>query len=203
MAQKKIKGWVLALIIAAGVIVLGSMAGCSKYNGMVQMQEEVDKAWSQVQNQYQRRYDLVPNLVSTVKGYAAHESDLLTQVTEARSKAGGVINVGPEVLEDPEAFARFQQIQDQLGSSLQRLMAVTEAYPDLKANENFLALQNELEGTENRIATERKRFNDAVAEYNKYIRVFPNNLIANMGGFEKNTYFSAGLESQSAPKVEF
>lgn len=203
MAEKKFPAWALVLIII-GAVVLGSIGLYkNKYNTMVTMDETVESSWAQVQNQYQRRYDLIPNLVNTVKGYASHESDVLTQVTEARSKAGGVINVSAEVLEDPEAFARFQQIQDQLGASLQRLMAVSESYPELKANENFLALQNELEGTENRIATERKRFNDAVGSYNKYIRVFPNNIIANMSGFDKKSYFTAGAEAQTAPSVQF
>lgn len=203
MAEKKFPAWALVLIII-GAVVLGSIGLYkNKYNTMVTMDETVESSWAQVQNQYQRRYDLIPNLVNTVKGYASHESDVLTQVTEARSKAGGVINVSAEVLEDPEAFARFQQIQDQLGASLQRLMAVSESYPELKANENFLALQNELEGTENRIATERKRFNDAVGSYNKYIRVFPNNIIANMSGFDKKSYFTAGVEAQTAPSVQF
>lgn len=185
--------------------VLGFAAGFTgcNYNAMVAADEAVEAQWSQVQNQYQRRYDLIPNLVNTVKGYAKHESDVFTQVTEARSKAGGVINVDSSILSDPEAFARYQKIQDELGSSLQRLMAVAESYPELKANQNFLALQDELEGTENRIATERKRYNDLVKNYNKLIRSFPRNLLADKYGFEKKSYFQAGAEAQSAPKVEF
>lgn len=201
--KKKFPKWLIAVIVVA-VLVLGLVSKYTKtYNNMVSLDENVSSSWSQVQNQYQRRYDLIPNLVNTVKGYASHESDVLTQVTEARSKAGGVINVSDEVLQDPDAFARFQQVQDSLGASLQRLMAVTEAYPELKANENFLALQDELEGTENRIAVERKKFNETVQSYNKYIRTFPNNIIANMSGFEKKSYFAAGSEAQNAPKVEF
>ena len=202
-SKKRIPGWAIVLIVVAVLALLCVKKYTGTYNNMVSLDETVSTSWAQVQNQYQRRYDLIPNLVNTVKGYASHESDVLTQVTEARSKAGGVINVSDDVLQDPEAFARFQQAQDSLGSSLQRLLAVTESYPELKANENFLALQDELEGTENCISTERKLFNDTVQSYNKYIRKFPNNIIANMGGFEKKSYFAAGIEAQSAPRVEF
>lgn len=192
-----------ALILAAVLFVsFFGLTGCS-YNRMVALDEAVDTQWAQVQNQYQRRYDLIPNLVSTVKGYASHEAEVLEQVTEARSKAGGVINVDSSILEDPEQFEKYQKIQNELGSSLQRLLAVTENYPELKANQNFLALQDELEGTENRIAVERKRFNDMTKEYNTYIRMFPKNIIANITGFEKRPYFAAGTEAQNAPKVEF
>lgn len=202
-SKKKFPTWAIVLIVIAVLAIFCVTKYTGTYNNMVNLDESVSSSWSQVQNQYQRRYDLIPNLVSTVKGYAAHESDVLAQVTDARSKAGGVINVSDEVLQDPEAFARFQQVQDTLGASLQRLLAVTENYPELKANQNFLALQDELEGTENRIATERKRFNDSVQSYNKYIRRFPNSIIANMSGFDKKPYFAAGSEAQNAPKVEF
>lgn len=200
---KKFPRWVIALLIV--VVCLFGAVRCygGTYNNMVTLDENVSSAWAQVQNQYQRRYDLIPNLVSTVKGYAAHESDVLTKVSEARASAGGVINVSDDVLNNPEAFARYQQVQDNLGSSLQRLLMVTENYPDLKADQNFMALQDELEGTENRIATERKRFNDAAKQYNTYIRKFPQNFIANMNGFEKKQYFAANNDAQSAPKVEF
>ena len=167
------------------------------------MEENVSGQWAEVQNQYQRRMDLIPNLVSTVKGYASHESDVFKQVSDARSKAGGQINISDEVLSNPEAFERYQQVQDQLGSSLQRLLMVTENYPELKADQNFLALQDQLEGTENRITVARGRYNDAAKQYNSKIRSFPTNLIANMSGFEKKIYFSASVEAQSAPKVEF
>lgn len=190
------------LIIGIVLVSLFAIGGCS-YNKMVSMEESIDAQWAQVQNQYQRRYDLIPNLVNTVKGYASHESEVFEQVTEARSKAGGVINIDSSVLDDPEAFDKYQKIQSELGTSLQRLMAVTENYPELKANQNFLALQDELEGTENRIATERMRFNEAVQSYNKYIRGFPRNMFAGMFGFEKKSYFAAGTEAQNAPKVEF
>ena len=201
--KKKLPGWLIAIIVVVALVLICLSKYKNTYNTMVTLDESVSASWAEVQNQYQRRYDLIPNLVSTVKGYAAHESDVLTQVTEARSKAGGVINVSDDVLNDPEAFARFQEVQDSLGSSLQRLLAVTESYPELKANENFLALQDELEGTENRITVGRNRFNETAKKYNTYIRQFPNNIIANMSGFDKKSYFSAGSEAQSAPKVEF
>ena len=173
------------------------------YNTIVSLDEGVSSQWAQVQNQYQRRMDLIPNLVSTVKGYAKHESDVFTQIADARSKAGGVVNVDSSILDDPEAFAKYQNVQGELGSSLQRLLMITENYPELKADQNFLALQDQLEGTENRISTERKRFNETVSEYNKYIRSFPKNIIANMNGYRPKSYFTASDEAQNAPKVEF
>ena len=173
------------------------------YNTIVSLDEGVSSQWAQVQNQYQRRMDLIQNLVSTVKGYAKHESDVFTQIADARSKAGGVVNVDSSILDDPEAFAKYQKVQGELGSSLQRLLMITENYPELKADQNFLALQDQLEGTENRISTERKRFNETVSEYNKYIRSFPKNIIANMNGYRPKSYFTASDEAQNAPKVEF
>ena len=201
--MKKFPKWLLALLIV--VVCVGGIFSCYKntYNGLVYQDEGVDAAWAEVQNQYQRRLDLIPNLVSTVKGYAKHESDVFTQVSEARSKAGGQINISDDILSDPDAFARYQQIQDNLGTSLQRLLMVTEQYPELKADQNFLALQDQLEGTENRITVARKRYNEAAQSYNSKIRSFPTNLIANMSGFEKKQYFAASAEAQSAPKVEF
>ena len=201
--MKKISKGLIALIIVL-VCVLGVFSFYKNtYNSLVSMDESVSASWAEVQNQYQRRLDLIPNLVSTVKGYAKHESDVFTQVSEARSKAGGQINVSDEILNDPEAFARYQQIQDNLGASLQRLLMVTEQYPELKADQNFLALQDQLEGTENRITVARNRFNDSAKTYNKKVRQFPTNIIANMSGFEARPYFSASAEAQSAPKVEF
>ena len=173
------------------------------YNTIVSLDAGVSSQWAQVQNQYQRRMDLIPNLVSTVKGYAKHESDVFTQIADARSKAGGVVNVDSSILDDPEAFAKYQKVQGELGSSLQRLLMITENYPELKADQNFLALQDQLEGTENRISIERKRFNETVSEYNKYIRSFPKNIIANMNGYRPKSYFTASDEAQNAPKVEF
>ena len=201
--MKKISKGLIALIIVL-VCVLGVFSFYKNtYNSLVTMDEGVSASWAEVQNQYQRRLDLIPNLVSTVKGYAKHESDVFTQVSEARSKAGGQINISDEVLNDPEAFARYQQIQDNLGASLQRLLMVTEQYPELKADQNFLALQDQLEGTENRITVARNRFNDTAKGYNKRVRQFPASIIANMSGFKTRPYFTASAEAQSAPKVEF
>ena len=201
--MKKFPKWLVALIIVL-VCVLCIFSCCKNtYNSLVNLDEGVSEQWAEVQNQYQRRLDLIPNLVSTVKGYASHESEVFKQVSDARSKAGGQINISDEVLSNPEAFERYQQVQDQLGSSLQRLLMVMENYPELKADQNFLALQDQLEGTENRITVARGRYNDAAKQYNSKIRSFPTNLIANMSGFEKKIYFSASAEAQSAPKVEF
>ena len=201
--MKKFPKWLVVLIIFAVCVI--ALFSCYKntYNSLVYMEENVSGQWAEVQNQYQCRMDLIPNLVSTVKGYASHESEVFKQVSDARSKAGGQINISDEVLSNPEAFERYQQVQDQLGSSLQRLLMVTENYPELKADQNFLALQDQLEGTENRITVARGRYNDAAKQYNSKIRSFPTNLIANMSGFEKKIYFSASAEAQSAPKVEF
>jgi len=201
--MKKISKGLVALIVVI-VCVLGIFSFYKNtYNSLVSLDEDVSASWAEVQNQYQRRLDLIPNLVSTVKGYAKHESDVFTQVSEARSKAGGQINISDEVLNDPEAFARYQQIQDNLGASLQRLLMVTEQYPELKADQNFLALQDQLEGTENRITVARNRFNDTAKGYNKRVRQFPASIIANMSGFNTRPYFTASAEAQSAPKVEF
>ncbi len=201
--MKKFPKWAIAVIIV--LVCLLSIASCYKktYNSLVSADENVEASWAEVQNQYQRRLDLIPNLVSTVKAAAKHENDVFTQVAEARSKAGGQINVSDEILNDPEAFARYQQIQDQLGSSLQRLLAVSENYPELKANENFISLQDQLEGSENRITVARQRFNENAKIYNKIVRAFPTNIIANMSGFEKKSYFTASSQAQTAPKVEF
>lgn len=201
--MKKFPKWLVALIIVL-VCVLCIFSCCKNtYNSLVNLDEGVSEQWAEVQNQYQRRLDLIPNLVSTVKGYAKHESDVFTQISEARASAGGQINISDEVLSDPEAFARYQQVQDNLGSSLQRLLVVTENYPELKADQNFLSLQDQLEGTENRITVARQRYNDVARKYNTKVRSFPANIIANMCGFEKKTYFAASAEAQSAPKVDF
>ncbi len=200
--KKGVKTLVIILVIVIAIFgVVKFFAGT--YNTMVGMEEGVLSQWAQVENQYQRRLDLVPNLVATVKGFASHESEVFTQVAEARSQAGGVMELSSNVIDDPEALAKFQQAQNSLGGALQRLLSVTENYPQLQANQNFMALQDELEGTENRIATERMRFNETVQEYNKYIRKFPNNIIANMNGFEKKAYFTSTDEAKTAPKVEF
>ena len=201
--MKKISKGLVAIIVL--LVCFFAAFGWFKntYNNLVYHDEEVSAAWAEVQNQYQRRLDLIPNLVSTVKGYAKHESDVFTQVSEARSKAGGQVNISDEVLSDPDAFASYQQIQDNLGASLQRLLMVTEQYPELKADQNFMALQDQLEGTENRITVSRNRFNDAAKKYNMFVRRFPTNFVANMNGFRTKAYFKASEEAQSAPKVEF
>lgn len=192
------------LIIAAALLVVlgGLIWWCmGAYNGMVAGEENVAKAWSNVENQYQRRADLIPNLVSTVKGYATHESSTLEKVVEARAKATSTtIDVSNL---DEASLARFQAAQGELSQALGRLLAVTENYPDLKANQNFLELQAQLEGTENRIATERGRYNDVARNFNVQIRRFPAVLVAGMGGFTKKPYFQAEQGTQSAPKVEF
>lgn len=187
----------LYLVLIAGAM---SLQSC-QYNTMVEKQEAVTAQWSQVENVYQRRADLIPNLVSTVKGYADFEQETLTAVIEARAKATSV-NVDPSNL-DANSIQQFQAAQEGLSSALSKLMVVVERYPDLKANQNFLELQSQLEGTENRISVERKKFNEAAREYNTYVRKFPNNLIAGMFDFEKMDYFEADKGADEAPKVEF
>ena len=192
-------------LIVVVVIVLLVFAciqwGVGISNKMVEMDEGVKSQWSQVENVYQRRADLIPNLVNTVKGYAAHESQTLTAVVEARAKATSV-NVDPSKL-TPESLQQFQQAQGGLSSALARLMVVVESYPNLKANENFLNLQAQLEGTENRITVERQKFNTVAQTYNTYTRKFPQSLIASMRGFEKKAYFEAEKGSEKAPAVQF
>ena len=196
----KKKGLVTILIIIAVVLVI-YLWFKSGYNAMVEKQEAVSAQWAQVENVYQRRADLIPNLVATVKGYAAHEQNTLTEVIEARAKATS-ITIDPTNL-DPEDIAQFQAAQDQLSGALSRLLVSVEAYPELKANENFLALQSQLEGTENRITVERQKFNEKAMDYNQYIRKFPRNIIASMFDFEKVGYFKAQAGAETAPKVEF
>lgn len=183
------------------IVILLFAGGCSSYNGMVDADQAVSKQWGQVESQYQRRSDLIPNLVSTVKGYAAHESGTLEKVTEARAKAGSITLTADELT--PENMARFQQAQNELSGALKSLLAVSEAYPDLKANENFLDLQKQLEGTENRIATERMRFNEAVEKYNLKVLRFPGNIWAGIFGFYRKDMFKADEGAQNAPKVSF
>ena len=188
------------LIIVGVVLVLGAML-VKPYNKMVQKDEECSKAWANVENAYQRRLDLIPNLVKTVQGAADYEKGTLTEVIEARAKATSV-QVDPNNLTE-ESIAKFQAAQDQLSSALSRLMVVVERYPELKANQNFLELQAQLEGTENRIAVERGKFNETVNDYNSYIRKFPNNIIAGMFNFDKKGYFKATEGADKAPDVEF
>ncbi|MCW5923949.1 MAG: LemA family protein [Saprospiraceae bacterium] len=174
---------------------------CNTYNKLGPMEEGVKKAWSQVENQYQRRADLIPNLVNTVKGYANFEQETLQKVVEARTSATQVkIDVGDLTEEN---IRRYEQAQQGLSGALGRLLAVAENYPDLKANQSFLDLQKQLEGTENRISVERKNFNEAVEGYNAYIRRFPTNMIAGMFGFSKKGYFQAAPGSEKAPEVKF
>lgn len=197
-------GKIIGIIAVVAVVIIAAFSFFGgNYNKIVALDEAVSSAWGQVDNQYQRRFDLIPNLVSTVKGYASHESEVFSQIAEARSRAGGVVNVDSSIVDNPEKLAEYQKVQNQIGSSLQRLLAITENYPTLQANQNFLALQDELEGTENRISVERKRFNEAVQEYNSFIRKFPVNIVANMNGFEKKAYFASEAGASSAPKVEF
>jgi LemA protein len=178
-----------------------SLSGCG-YNTLVTMEEEVDNAWAQVENQYQRRADLIPNLVNTVKGYADFEKSVLTEVTEARSKVSQM-QINADDLSDPQKFQQFQDAQDQLSGALSRLLVTVEAYPDLKANQNFLALQAQLEGTENRISVERMRFNEAVRAYNTEIRSFPTLITAGIFGFSEKQYFKSKEGSDQVPEVDF
>lgn len=186
-----------------GLIVVGVLAVVMifSYNGMVSKEEAVGKAWSDVQAQYQRRSDLIPNLVNTVKGYAAHESETLESVVAARSKATQITMSADDLT--PENMQRIQAAQGELSTALGKLLAITENYPDLKANQNFSELQAQLEGTENRIAESRRLFNEEVKNYNVSIRRFPNNLLAGMFGFEKKSAFEADAAAQQAPTVSF
>jgi len=192
---------VIAILILIAIALYSYGVGI--YNNMVTMDESVKEKWSQVENVYQRRLDLIPNLVETVKGYASHEKETFLEVTEARAKAGGMLNISDKVLNDPAMFAKFQEAQNGLSGALQRLMVVIEKYPDLKANQNFLALQDQLEGTENRITVERQRFNETARVYNTYIKQFPKVVLANMFGFDERQYFKASEGAEEAPQVDF
>ena len=189
------------ILVIVGIVIVLAAIFVKPYNNMVQKDEECSKAWANVENAYQRRLDLIPNLVKTVQGAADYEKGTLTEVIEARAKATSV-QIDPNNLTE-EAIAKFQAAQDQLSSALSRLMVVVERYPELKANQNFLELQAQLEGTENRIAVERGKFNDTVNDYNSYIRKFPNNLIAGIFNFDKKGYFKATEGADKAPDVEF
>ncbi len=189
---------VITVVLAIGVISWGIMLR----NNFVTLEEQVNEQWAQVQNVYQRRMDLIPNLVETVKGYAAHESQTFENVTAARARAGS-IQLTPELLNDPRALQKFQSAQGELSSALTRLMAIAESYPDLKANQNFLQLQSQLEGTENRIATERMRFNEKARAFNTAVRRFPDSLVAGYSGFVSKAYFEAEAGAERAPKVSF
>jgi len=194
------KSWIIiGVIVIAGLMLYSSIKGT--YNSMVTMDEGVTAQWAQVENVYQRRADLIPNLVATVKGYAAHEQETLEGVIEARSKATSV-TIDPSNL-NAASIQQFQAAQDGLSSALSKLMVVVERYPDLKANQNFLELQTQLERTENRIAVERRTFNTNAQQYNSYIRSFPKNIYAGIFGFEKKVYFTAIEGAEKAPEVEF
>ncbi len=195
------KKGLIGLLIAAAVILGLFVWVKNTYNGLVTADEGVKAAWSQVENVYQRRADLIPNLVATVKGYASHESSTLEAVIEARAKATQV-TVNPDKLTE-ESIAAFQSAQGELGNAIGRLLVSVEQYPDLKANQNFLELQAQLEGTENRITVERQKFNDTAKAYNTQVRSFPANIIASMFNFEQKGYFKAAEGAQTAPKVEF
>jgi LemA protein len=193
-------------LVALGVllvVVLGVVAwGVGISNDLVRQEQVVSERTAQVQNVYQRRADLIPNLVETVKGFAAQERQVLEEVTRARASAGNV-TLTPEMLNDPQALKRFQEVQGQLGGALSRLLVTVERYPELKSNQNFLALQSQLEGTENRITVERMRYNEAVREYNTRLRVFPGSLVAGFRGFREKPFFEAAPGSEAAPKVKF
>ncbi|HEY7141809.1 MAG TPA: LemA family protein [Methylomirabilota bacterium] len=184
----------LALIVSLGWFV-------SVGNDLVAREQTVRESWAQVQNVYQRRADLIPNLVETVKGFAAQERTVLEEVTRARASVAGM-QVTPEILRDPEALRKFQAAQAELGGALGRLLAVVERYPDLKSNQNFLALQSQLEGTENRIVVERRRYNEAVRDYNTAIRRFPRSLVASLRGFSERSFFEATPGSEAAPAIK-
>lgn len=193
---------ILKTIAAAAVaLIMGSSLQSCNYNSLVEKQQGVDQAWAEVENQYQRRADLIPNLVATVKGYATHEEETFTKVTEARAKATS-ITIDPTNLNE-ETLAQFQQAQNELSGALKSLLAVSEAYPDLKANENFRDLQVQLEGTENRVSTARSRYTESVADFNSSIKKFPTVIYAGWFGFEAKPQFKAEAGASQAPKVEF
>ncbi|MDI6767716.1 MAG: LemA family protein [Bacteroidota bacterium] len=191
---------VLGGIVLIAILLVGWVTGI--YNSLVKSDEGINQAWAQVQNQYQRRLDLIPNLVEVVNGYAKHEREVFENVAEARASVGKLV-VTPEILNDPQAFQKFQQAQASLSGWLSRLLAVAENYPQLKANENFLQLQHQLEGTENRIAVERMKFNQIVQEFNVKVRTFPTSIIAGMFGFTQKQYFQAEPGADKAPQVKF
>ena len=199
------KGTIIALSVA-GVILLGIfmifMWWRGSYNSFVELEQKVNSQWSKVESQYQRRYDLIPNLVSTVKGVANFEKETYTAVANARAQVGQ-IKLTPDQLSDPQAVAKFQQAQSGLGTALSRLLVVSENYPQLKANENFSQLQQQLEGTENRINVARVDYNVSVETYNTAIKKFPGFIIANMSNFKEKQYFKAGEAAKDAPKVQF
>jgi LemA protein len=195
------RGLIIGLVV---LVVLGGLVawGVGINNELITLDLAANAAWAQVQNQYQRRADLIPNLVETVKGFAAQERGVLESVTQARARATGV-QLTPEALNDPKAMERFQAAQRELSGALSRLLVTVERYPELKSNQNFLDLQKQLEGTENRIAVERKRFNDAVAAYNTRLRLFPGSIVARLAGFTPKAFFEATPGAATPPPVKF
>jgi len=196
------KALIVALVVIAVIVVAVGVWAVGVYNGLVGLDQGVNEKWAQVQNVYQRRADLIPNLVETVKGFAAQERTVLTEVVEARAKATS-IQLTPEALNDPKALERFQAAQGQLSGALSRLLVTVERYPELKSNQNFLNLQSQLEGTENRIAVERRRFNEAVRDYNTRLGLFPGTLVARLAGFRPKAFFEAAPDAATPPKVKF
>ncbi len=195
------KKGLIALLIIGGIILIGYFSLKGMYNNMVEKREATAGQWANVETAYQRRADLIPNLVNTVKGYADFEQETLTQVIEARSKATS-INVDADDI-NPQQLQKFEAAQQQLSGALSRLLVTVERYPELKANRNFLELQSQLEGTENRISVERRRFNEVVRGYNTYIQKFPQTIMANLAGFDKKGYFQAAEGSETVPEVQF
>ena len=201
-AKRMARGLVVTLAII-GLLVVGVIVwAVGINNSLVRSEQDVNEKWAQVQNVYQRRADLIPNLVETVKGFAAQERTVLTEVTQARASATGV-KLTPEALNDPKALERFQAAQNQLSGALSRLLVTVERYPELKSNQNFLNLQSQLEGTENRIAVERRRFNESVREYNTRLRIFPGSVVGRLAGFQPKAFFEATPEAATPPKVKF
>ena len=193
---------ILLVVLGGILLVVGVLWGISVNNSLVRLEQDVNEKSAQVQNVYQRRADLIPNLVETVRGFAAQERAVLTEVTEARARATGV-QLTPEALNDPKAMERFQAAQQQLTGALSRLLVTVERYPELKSNQNFLALQSQLEGTENRIVVERRRYNESVREYNTRLGLFPHRIVASVAGFKPKAYFEAAPDAATAPKVKF
>ncbi len=193
----------IAVIIVVAILVIIVGKGVSAYNNIIALEEGVKSQWAQVENTYQRRFDLIPNLVSTVQGEANFEKSTLTEVMEMRSRMGGTVKLDESLMNDEAALKKFQDMQGTLGGALQRLMAVSENYPDLKSNKSFQELRVQLEGAENRIAVERKRYNETVKEFNTTIRQFPTNLVAGFAGASPKALFSADAGASTAPKVQF
>ena len=198
MARGLLIGLVVVVVLVAAIVGWA----VSVNNQLVRLEQDVTEKWAQVQNVYQRRADLIPNLVETVKGFAAQERTVLEEVTRARASASS-IQLTPGALNDPKALERFQAAQNQLSGALSRLLVTVERYPTLKSNQNFLALQSQLEGTENRITVERRRFNESVREYNTRLRLFPGSLVANFSGFRPKAFFEAAADAATPPKVKF